>query len=456
MFPRPRIGLLGLTLQLYQRKVPECLPGLEKFSVQLSRTLTRNADVFVWPMSWDKTGTGQAAKLFQQKKVDGVIVVFLSYASSLSHLPVLKELNRPILLWNTQKLNTVSSSFGPQALMENHGLHGIQDLASVLLREGINFTLITGHWRHRGTLREIGDWCLAAAAAGRLSQSRVGRVGGRFRNMGDFALPDDWLRQQLGLKIIDISSNFLKTKPAGKEEPVIRKDGEDFQMTPSVNPEIKAISFRAASCLKDMMIQKNLSAVAINFSGLKKGQVMPFLGICQLLAGGYGYGGEGDVFSATAVWLAQLLSAGQATFTEMFTADFLRQRILMNHMGEASLKLRRPDFPVKLAVNPMKLGNQTPTLVPVFTLKPGPATLINLTGTATGLRLLTSQVEVLEGPLLRLDSPHFFIRPHQPVADFLTAYSLAGGSHHLALSYGDSRNRLRYLSQMKKLDFLEI
>ncbi|HOJ40284.1 MAG TPA: hypothetical protein PK644_07465, partial [bacterium] len=99
---------------------------------------------------------------------------------------------------------------------------------------------------------------------------------------------------------------------------------------------------------------------------------------------------------------------------------------------------------------------QTPTLVPVFTLKPGPATLINLTGTATGLRLLTSQVEVLEGPLLRLDSPHFFIRPHQPVADFLTAYSLAGGSHHLALSYGDSRNRLRYLSQMKKLDFLEI
>lgn len=35
------------------------------------------------------------------------------------------------------------------------------------------------------------------------------------------------------------------------------------------------------------------------------------------------------------------------------------------------------------------------------------------------------------------DSVHGWFRPHMPIADFLGEYSSFGGTHHLALVYGD-------------------
>ncbi len=453
---KPKIGLLGLTLNLYRKKLPEYLSGMKKLSHNLSARLSHLAEVKSWPLAWSQNTAGQALNFFHKEKVDGVVIVFLSYATSLSVLPVLKVLRKPLLLWNTQKARTVSRDFSSKDLMENHGIHGVQDLASVLLREGISFHLITGHWQEEKTLARIQQWCLAASASSKMSQTRIGRVGGRFKEMGDFALPDTLLTKWMGAKVVDLDSSFLRIKGKDISPGDNFWEEENYVGKEKISAEIKNHSLAASYLLQRKMEEENLSGIAINFAGLRENQIMPFFGICQLLAAGYGYGGEGDIFSATVVFLSQIISGRQATFTEMFTADFSRRRILMNHMGEANLNLRRPDLPVKLTVNHMKLGNNVPTIVPVFTLKPGVATLVNLTGTGSGLRLITSRVKILKSSPLKLDSPHFFLQPEKPVCDFLSSYSLAGGSHHLAVAYGDWQESIKYLGEMKKIPVVEI
>ncbi|MCM8769735.1 MAG: hypothetical protein NC911_08750 [Candidatus Omnitrophica bacterium] len=455
-FRKPKIGFAPITLKLYREKATEYLPGMNKFFLQLTKILSQEIKICPSYLIFDQATAGQAWQYFYQEGVEGVIIVFLSYGTSLSLLPALKQTTFPLLLWNTQKLKTVTSAFQRRELMENHGIHGVQDLASVLLREKVNFSLITGHWTDKKTLQEIKAWSLAAAVSHRLSEMLIGRIGSRFEEMGDFALPDDWLTEKLGPRVVDLDGCFLQVKTSGQRKSQNSRWPSEFIFDRRVTEPVKQASFLAASRLEKLMLQEKLAAVAVNFAGLKPGQVMPFLGICQLMATGYGYGGEGDIFSATAVLLAQIFSGGKATFTEMFTADFLRNRVLMNHLGEANFNLKRPTWPIRLVVNPMTLGNKTATLVPVFTLRPALATLINLTGTSDGLRFIVSRARIVRGPSLSLESPHFFVRPEQRLSDFLTAYSLAGGSHHLALAFGDCRQNFRYLAQIKGIELVEI
>ncbi len=77
-----------------------------------------------------------------------------------------------------------------------------------------------------------------------------------------------------------------------------------------------------------------------------------------------------------------------------------------------------------------------------FAARPGPATFVNLTpGPDDTFTLVSAPVEILAENADRLDpamrdTVRVWIRPRQPVARFLEAYSRAGGTHHSALVPG--------------------
>ena len=49
-----KIGLIGLTLELYKNKIPSLIPKLEKFSKELNYTISKTIETINYPIAWNK------------------------------------------------------------------------------------------------------------------------------------------------------------------------------------------------------------------------------------------------------------------------------------------------------------------------------------------------------------------------------------------------------------------
>ena len=459
------MGLIGLTAELYQRKMPGLVKDLAKFSAELNEVVEKFAEVIHIPVVYTRVQMKNACTKFKKENVNGIILVFLSYSPSLIIGPVLKRYpDIPVLLWNTQKLYTIDKKFRSYDTSLNHGMHGIQDTANVLLKENIRFNLITGHYRDKNILADIEKWCKAAYILNFLRKARIGRIGGRFKDMGDFAVSDKKITECLGPEIVDIPLAKIVTESKkikeGKIKELMLIDRKKFKVASELTEKVHFISARLELSLRRIIGQEKLSGLAINFMGFKgdKGcEAIPFMAIEKFLAEGMGYGGEGDVLCATSVLLLQRLT-GTANFVEMFTSDYKNNRILLMHMGESNPKMAKNRNLIKLVKRELELikpGLATAMLL--FPLNPGEVTLFNISPDENGkFKFIVAKGEVLNKPLFKdINSPHFLMKVPD-VKDFLSQYSLAGGTHHLAIAYGDKKPELKYLADLMKLPYIEI
>jgi L-arabinose isomerase len=98
------------------------------------------------------------------------------------------------------------------------------------------------------------------------------------------------------------------------------------------------------------------------------------------------------------------------------------------------------------------LGSKSPAIL-TCSVQPGPATFVNLApGPDDSFSLIVAPVEVLdEGPTLdeaMQNTIRTWVGPALPVAEFLEAYSLAGGTHHSAIVLGEHTDALAALAAM--------
>jgi L-arabinose isomerase len=107
-------------------------------------------------------------------------------------------------------------------------------------------------------------------------------------------------------------------------------------------------------------------------------------------------------------------------------------------MGEMNMDLAagKP----KLIVKPFPFTDAADPVVAVGRFRGGEAVLVNLApGPCNTYCLIVAPVTMLdvEGEDKMDGAVRGWLRPALPVADFLAAYSHAGGTHHSALVYGD-------------------
>jgi len=463
---RPRVGLLGLTLELYHDTSPEMIPGLEAFSCELRDTLSRFADVVHAPVAWNREGVDAAVARFEREGVHLIVIVLLSYSQSLASLPALLRTKVPILVWNTQKLHTVGPNFGPEDMMYNHGMHGVQDLCNVLLRHGRAFRLVTGRYTSAETLARIEAEISAAGAVARLRAARIGILGHTFDGMGDLQVDVSALLAKTGVEVLHVSPSrlaaLIEAADEGQVERVMARDREEFSVDPDVTDGDHRLSARVELGVRALIAEQRLSAFCALFTAATEHpgiRTQPFLAISKLLAEGFGYGGEGDPTSATAVMLMQGLTS-DTSFVEMFTIDFGGDAVFMDHMAETNPKLARADLPPRLIRKDESWLPGEPSVCVFAVLRPGPVTLLNLVGAAGGkLKMIVALADVEDwGPAKGILSPHFKMKPRcaAGVCEFLTRYSLEGGSHHLALGYGDHREALRAAAAMMDIGLVEV
>jgi L-arabinose isomerase len=461
----PRIGLLALTLELYEELAPGLREGREQWvREQILPALTPLAEVDFAGACYRREDVEDAIGQFEQDGLDGVLVMLLTYSPSQIALPSLRRTSLPILVWNTQELRAVTEAFASRQMTENHGVHGTQDLANVLVRGGVDFEYVTSHLSDSDPLAELQDFFQAAAAVHQLEQTTVGILGYPFPGMGDFAVDTTHMAATLGCdwKQLPMSAYLQESRKAAPDrvENLVQTYRNEYEVAETISQEDLAAAARAEVGLRILARRHSLGAVTYQFQAFgdePEAETVPFIGVSRAMSDGIGFGGEGDIVGAAGTTFLNVLRP-PAGFSEIFTIDFDGNALLMSHMGEANPALQRSDRKPSMAVRSPITETKAGQLVLKVSPEPGPATLFSLaTGPDQTWRFVTSHVEILDfEPIDGLDVPHFKLRPDGDVREFLTSYAKAGGPHHNAICPGDARRRIKMAARILGAEYVEV
>ena len=455
---RPKIGLLPLMLELYDESAPELKPRQAQFARQIADVLSSDVEISAVPICNTRPQVDAAIADFEGEGCEGIIVVHLSYAPSLISASALTRTSLPVLLFNTTPAPKMDIDLTPEDIMENHGIHGVQDLANILLRAGKTYHIISGYLSDRCVTERVLSWCRAALTARFWREMRVGLIGSPFEGMGDFSVDLTSLQAVVGPQVVRISprevAELAKQVSPEQVQAEVEADRQQFAPVADLDPELHAISVRAGLGLFRAVHKHDLDALAMHFmafNDLPEIGAVPFLGISKLQAMGIGYAGEGDVACASLV-TAMARYFGKAGFTEMFCPDWEGNQILMAHMGECN-PILAGEKPILKSV-PFPYGELSEPVIAVAGMAPGPATLVNLVCVEQGtFRLTAVEVAVSDFPVLDLAMPHFKIQLPLPLGEFLTKYSEEGGIHHLSIVPDHLTEEVRILSELVGLEY---
>ena len=444
-----KTGLLPMYVKLYDDTWPEMRRRVDEFHRKIASGLQeRQLDVVNVPMCRIKPEFDAAVKKFEEDGAAAIITLHLAYSPSLESSEVLASTKLPLIVLDTTPTYEYGPLTDPGELLYNHGIHGVQDMCCMLRRNGKKFTIVCGHWENPDVLDRVAANARAAKMAVNMRAAKVGRIGGSFEGMGDFAIPESILHETIGIQTVEYDSEegrkLLESITKKEMEEEIIADREKFQAE-DIEENVHILSIRTGLAIRKWIRNNKLTAFTANFMDIRKDTgmpCMPFLEASKAMAGGIGYAGEGDIL--TAAFLGAVLSVyPQASFTEMFCPDWKNNSIFLSHMGEMNtdLAVQKPrlaekDFPFTDAENPVAAYGR---------FRGGKAVFANVApGPENSYTLIVSDIEMLdvEGEDRMRDSIHGWFRPGTGIAEFLEAYGRHGGTHHGVLIYGDVSDEL--------------
>ena len=452
---KPKVGLLPLYLELYDKSMPQLHGQIESFyGIIASELEKRGLDVVRVPICRVSHEFESAVEMIEASEADCIVTLHLAYSPSLESAKVIAATKLPIVVLDTTPTFNFSPSQSSEEIMFNHGIHGVQDMCNLLIRNGKRFGIEAGHWEKSDVLDRVTSWCRAALAASKIRTARIGTIGDAFAGMGDFVVSSEVLRSTIGVETIKCDVNILRSLVPATTDPAVEAEmAEDRSrfIVQGVNDDAHRATICAGLAVRRWIEAERLTGFTFNFLSLDRASglpTVPFMEAGKAMLRGEGYAGEGDVLTAALVGaLASVYP--ETTFTEMFCPDWENESVFLSHMGEMNLGLTsgkavlmEKDFPWTDASNPV---------VAVGKFKDGDAVLVNLAPMpGDTFKLIISPVEMLveSGEDRMSDAIRGWFRPKLPLAEFLADYSRAGGTHHLALVYGVTDVDLRKLGDI--------
>jgi L-arabinose isomerase len=443
-----------LYLELYDKVNPGMRETVEAFAGTIAKGLTEQGlEVAALPVCRLREEFLAAVRTAERQDVCALVTLHLAYSPSLESADALARTDLPIIVCDTTPAPSFAPTQDPKAIMTNHGIHGVQDMCNLLVRNGKTFAIEAGHYQNSDVLRRVAGHARAAWAARCMRTARTGRVGRPFDGMGDFAVDPVVLKRTLGVTTVTALPERIAQLMPELNDPAVADelaaDRERYDCS-GVSEESHLRSIRAGLAVRKWINAEQLTAFTANFLAITKGAglpVMPFLEASKSMQRGIGYAGEGDVLTASLVGaLAQ--SWGEVSFTEMFCPDWESDAVFLSHMGEMNLGLAATT--PKAMEKPWSYTDAEPPVVATAAFRPGPATLVNLApGPDETYTLIASAVAVvLEGDDVNFgQSIRGWFRPKLPLPEFLAAYSRHGGTHHAALVYGDVTHEIESLAR---------
>jgi len=439
-----KIGLLPLYLKLYDDTSSGRRDRVEGFYNTIAEEFrARDTEVITSPICRVESEFKTAVESFESAKVDSIVTLHMAYSPSLESAEALSKTRLPIIVLDTTPTFSYGPDQDPEELMYNHGIHGVQDMCNLLIRNGKPFHIEAGHWEKSDVIDRVMDLVRSARMASAFRNARIGLIGGEsFRGMGDFFIPPAELKSLLGPEVVPLEGPKMKSLLAGvaqeKVDAEYNSDTKRFNTGNTTEEGLKR-SIKTGLAVEKWIEDEKLTGFTFNFLKIQKTEgyeTAPFLQASKMMSRGFGYAGEGDTLTASLV-SALMQVYEETSFSEMFCPDWDGNRIYLSHMGEVNFELLS-DTPTLVEFDYSYTDAENPVF-PVGRFKEGDFLLVDLAPIANNqFRLIISPCSMVDirGKDNMARSVRGWFTPPVSVADFLAQYSRYGGTHHLAVSYG--------------------
>ncbi|MBE5760002.1 MAG: L-arabinose isomerase [Clostridiales bacterium] len=346
----------------------------------------------------------------------------------------------------------------------NQAAHGDREHGFIAARMRMPRKIIAGYWKEEGVQKRIGDWMKSAVGVAFSKQLKVMRFGDNMREVAVTEGDKVEVQIKLGWEV--------NTWPVGELVEymnAVTEEEVDAQMAAyeakyeMATDDIATVRYQAREeiAIKKMMDREGCLAFSNTFQDLYGMEQLPGIASQDLMAQGYGYGGEGDwkVSAMTAIMKAMGENGnGASAFMEDYTYHLVpgAKNSLGAHMLEVcpSLAAAKP----RIEVHPLGIGDRQPPARLVFEGKEGDAIVVSLVDMGGRLRLICQDIHCVK-PIMDMPNLPVARVMWQAMPDLETGiecWITAGGAHHSVLSYDVSAEQMKDWARMMDIEFVHI
>ena len=458
------VGVVSVGLDTYWKQCPGLLDDMTKKEDAFVRKLAAH-DVKVTRFGMSDNPAAAKAKVPAMKAadLDLLFVDMVTYATSSTFAPFVRELNVPIVLVALQpdsRLDYARATIYGQ--LYNDDLCSVPEFTGVAVRYGrpvadVVVGMLEGDAKAD---EEIRQWCAVAHVLHDLRRARIGLMGHVLEAMYDMQVDPTAVSRTFGCHIALCEPDEILPyyrEPDAAAVDAMKKRILSFFDTPDPvsDPWTEKLSARdldvaakAACALEKFIATRDLDGFAYYYEGeegsLTRELVTNFIvGNSLLTAAGFPMCGEFDLKNCLAMMIFDRLDIG-GSFAEFHPIDFERDTVLVGHDGPHHLNIAQ----AKPVLRSLKKYHGKPGKGAgvEFNIKEGPITMMSIGLKADGtFKFVVAEGESLKGPIPPTGNTNTHGKFLPDVRTFLRRWTLAGPTHHFALGVG------HHAAELKKL-----
>jgi len=459
------VGLVAGGLGAYWPQFPDLLPQLRRsVEVVAARVSDLDADVVDVGFISDASEAAAVAETLRAAGCDLIIMFLTTYMTSSMVVPIALHTGADILLLNLQPSESMDhETFDTGQWLAYCGACPLPEVGNAFERCGIPYRSVSGYLGDERAWRRVEEWVRAAGVRRVLRNGRHGLMGHLYPGMYDVSTDLTLVPAHLGGHVEVLEFDDLRVRVAAVSEEAVAAKlelvSDTFELDPSVEADDLHWAVRVAIGLESLVADFSLDSLAYYHRGLE-GELHERLGAGMILgaslltAAHVPACGEYELRTSLAMLILDRLGAG-GSFSELQALNFTDNVVEMGHDGPAHLAIseRRPLLR-GLGVYHGKRGYGVSV---EFDVAHGPVTALGLTQLRNGeLRLVASEGEVVDGPLLAIGNTTSRVDFGRDPGEWCDAWAATAVNHHWALGTGSRIGELRAVSDLVGIELVTV
>ena len=394
----------------------------------------------------------------------GVITWCHTFSPSKMWISGLNILNKPLLHLHTQFNRRIPVEEIDMDFMNlNQAAHGDREHGFIASRMRISRKVVVGYWENKEVRKKIGNWMRSAVGATVSKSLNIVRFGDNMRQVavteGDKVEAEIKLGWSINTHpvgdLVQAMKEFTETDIDAKVDAY--RDKYDF-----ATDRIDQIRHQAHQqlAIEKILEEEKAGAYTNTFEDLHGLEQLAGLASQDLMAKGYGYGGEGDWKVSGLLHIMKEMAKGLSlgtSFMEDYTYDLAEgnELVLGAHMLEICPSIAS-DKP-RIEVHPLGIGGKSDPARLVFFGKSGAGIVVSLVDMGGRLRLIVNDIECVTPYVMpKLPVAATMWKPMPNLEISAEAWILSGAAHHSVLSFDLNAQHMVDWAQMMDIELIHI
>ncbi len=447
---------------------------LETVAVRAEEMAQEMSKFLPYPLIYKVTAmsNAQIAQIIKEANYDdtcaGIITWCHTFSPSKMWINGLVNLQKPYCHFATQYNKEIPNEEIDMDFMNlNQAAHGDREHGFIAARLRMPRKVVAGYWKDEKVLKRIGDWMKAAVGVAVSKSMKVMRFGDNMREVAVTEGDKVEVQTKLGWQVNTwATGDLVKEMNAVTEEEIDAKMAEYTAKYEIATDNVNAIRYQAREeiAMKKMLDAEGCMAFSNTFQDLYGMEQLPGLASQNLMAQGYGYGGEGDwkVSAMTSIMKAMGENGnGASAFMEDYTYHLVegQEYSLGAHMLEVCPSLAEKGAKIKIETHHLGIGmNEKDPARLVFEGKEGDAIVVSLIDMGGRLRLICQDIVCVKPimPMPNLPVARVMWKAMPDLTTGVECWITAGGAHHTVLSYDVTAEQMKDWARMLDIEFVHI